>query len=338
MTLLRICLIVVSAMLTGAVLTWMARLYALRRSMLDVPNERSSHVNATPRGGGVAIVIPTLLAVGLLWSTGRVDAGLAVAVGLCGGVVAAIGWLDDHRPLGVATRAVIHLAAAAGAMLALSPALPAGAQALYVLGIAWAVNLYNFLDGTDGYAGTQAVCAALAGAALSGHAGDWGTAVLCLVLAGASGGFLLWNWPPARIFMGDVGSCFLGFAFAVLAVHGERGGVAPAWLWVLLLGPFFWDATLTLLRRVASGERWHQAHRTHAYQRLHRMGWTHRRIAISLLLVNAIVVWPMVWVAALWNNFALISTFTASSVLIALWWRVNRSFHEQARGASDQHR
>jgi Fuc2NAc and GlcNAc transferase len=338
MTLSRICLVIVSAILAGAALTWVARLYALRRSILDVPNERSSHVNATPRGGGIAIVIPTLLAVVLLWSTGRIDAGLAVAVGLCGGVVAAIGWFDDHRPLGVATRAATHLAAAVAAILALSPALSPWVMALYVLGIAWYVNLYNFLDGTDGYAGTQAVCTSLAGAALFAHAGGWGAAALCLVVAGASAGFLSWNWPPARIFMGDVGSCFLGFVFAVLAVHGERTGVAPAWLWVLLLGPFFWDATLTLLRRVATGERWHQAHRTHAYQRLHQLGWTHRRIAASLLVVNVFVVWPMVWVAVLWDNFALFSTFAASAVLIALWWSVNRRFRGQDRATSDQHR
>jgi Fuc2NAc and GlcNAc transferase len=330
----RALLILLSAMVAGTALTWLARAYALRRSILDVPNERSSHAVATPRGGGVAIVVPVLLAVVMLWLRGGLDTPLLIALALCGGFVAALGWIDDHRPLGIAVRAGGHLLAAAVAVVAVGANLSPGLLPIYALGIAWFLNLYNFLDGTDGYAGTQAVCAALAGTVLFVHAGDRSAAIICLTIAGASAGFLVWNWPPARIFMGDVGSCFLGFAFGVLAVHGEAHGVAPAWLWLVVIGVFFWDATLTLLRRAWQGEPWHQAHRTHAYQRLHQIGWSHRRIAISMLVVNVIVVWPVVWVAVLWDNFALIAAVAASLVMIGLWGLVIR--RHQIRAGSNR--
>ncbi len=333
-------LIVLSAFVLTWLLTGWARTYAIRRAIVDVPNPRSSHLSATPRGGGIAIVVTVLAATLYLALSGRISAELAIAVMLGGGMVALVGWLDDHRPLGVAIRLGAHLLAAALAVglsfyahpsgFASSPVLAVLLAITFTIGIAWFINLFNFLDGTDGYASIQALCAALAGAALFFHGREPGAAMLCLAIAAASGGFLPWNWAPARIFMGDVGSCFLGFLFGVLALYGHLRGVAPAWVWIALLGVFFWDATLTLARRIMAGERWYSPHRTHAYQRLHQMGWAHDRIALAALCINVFVLWPVVWAAVVWDNFSILGVAAVSAVLTGLWWAVNHRFHEAA--------
>jgi Fuc2NAc and GlcNAc transferase len=329
--------IVVSAFVLTWILTGLARAYALRRSLIDVPNQRSSHQQATPRGGGIAIVVTVLTATIYLVSSGRLSSELAMAILLGGGAVALVGWLDDHRPLGVGMRAAVHLLAATLAVGLSYYAHPSGFASpplalltamTFILGIAWFTNLFNFLDGTDGYAGIQSLCAALAGAAIFVHGREPGAVALCLAVAAASGGFLPWNWAPARIFMGDVGSCFLGFLFGVLALYGHVEGVAPAWIWIALLGVFFWDATLTLARRVLAGERWYAPHKSHAYQRLHQMGWGHDRIAVAALCINVFVLWPVVWAAVVWDNFSIVGVAAVSAMLAGLWWAVNRIFRE----------
>ncbi len=312
-------------------MTWLVRLYALRHAVLDVPNERSSHTSATPRGGGLAIVVTVLAAAAWLHASGLIEAPLAYSLLIGGAAVAALGWIDDHRRLGVGLRVVVQFAAAAWAVFLAGglAAIDTGfgrvdtgiaiGSALAMLGIVWLLNLYNFLDGTDGYAGTQAVCAALAGGTLFWIGGAAGVATLCLTIAAAAAGFLFWNWPPARVFMGDVGSCFLGYTFGVLALFGEKSGEVPAHVWLILLGAFVWDATFTLLRRLLAGERWHDAHRSHAYQRLHQLGLGHRQIALWLLAVNVALLWPLAYAAALWNNsrpWALV----ISIVVLAIAW------------------
>ena len=321
-------------------MTWLVRIYALRHAVLDVPNERSSHTSATPRGGGLAIVVTVLAATAWLHARGLIETPLAYSLLIGGAAVAALGWIDDHRRLGVAVRVVVQFAAAgwavflAGGLVAIDTGLGrvdtgmAIGSALATLGIVWLLNLYNFLDGTDGYAGTQAVCAALAGAALFWIGGAAGVATLCLIIAAAAAGFLFWNWPPARIFMGDVGSCFLGYAFGVLALFGEKSGALPAWLWLILLGAFVWDATFTLLRRLLTGERWYDAHRSHAYQRLHQLGVGHRPIALWLLIVNVALLWPLAYAGALWNNSRPWALVISVVVLAVAWSLVQlRSAH-----------
>jgi Fuc2NAc and GlcNAc transferase len=157
---------------------------------------------------------------------------------------------------------------------------------LGAVGIAWLTNLYNFMDGIDGIAGGEALAAGTAGGALLMAAGAPGLGAAALLLAAASAGFLAWNWPPAKIFMGDVGSGFLGFAFCVLAVLSERSGAVPLAVWMMLLGVFVFDATATLLRRVLNGEHFFEAHRRHAYQRAVQSGLSHGRVSGGVLAVN----------------------------------------------------
>ena len=250
---------VISLLLTGAaaavvsaLLTGLIRQYARRTRLLDVPNVRSSHQAPTPRGGGLAIVIVTALALGILGLSGALERHSALA--LAGALpVAGAGWLDDRHGLGAGTRAAVQVACAswtllwlgtAGSAGSLEAGLPAGAVGLAVgvLGIVWLSNLYNFMDGIDGIAGGQAAATGAVMTFLLARGGDMGLALLAAVIAGASLGFLIWNWSPALIFMGDVGSGFLGFIFGTIAVAGAREGIASAGLasrCTLVAGDFF---------------------------------------------------------------------------------------------------
>ncbi len=289
-----------AALLGGAVgagVTGLVRHLALRHAILDHPNDRSLHQVPTPRGGGLAIVLVTLLVIA--W-VGRAEltnwgptTGLLAGCALVGG----IGWLDDLRGLPARVRAAVH-ALAAGLYLSAvggfptltlgQTAIPLGAigTLLALLGIVWCVNLYNFMDGIDGLAGGQA--ALMAGFGVLLFAGPApGLAVVAAAVAGASVGFLAWNWSPARIFMGDAGSCMLGFLFAAFAIESERLRVAPLSAWLLVGLAFFGDATLTLARRFLRGERVYAAHRSHAYQRAVQSGISHATTTTGMLLLGA---------------------------------------------------
>lgn len=288
---------VVGAFVASVVVTGLVRAYALHRSVLDVPNDRSSHTVPTPRGGGLAIVVAALAVIGAGAAFDLVPGRLALAVGVGGGAIALVGWVDDHRPLSARSRLVAQFAAAGFAVWLLGglpvldlghvevPLGPVGAV-LSVVTLVWLTNLYNFMDGIDGLAGGEAVLVAGAGGALAAAVGAPGIAFAAWSVAAASAGFLVWNWPPARIFMGDVGSAFLGFAIGVLALASERGGAVPILVWLLLLGAFVFDATVTLARRALRRERLSAPHRSHAYQRLARSAASHRTATLATLGVG----------------------------------------------------
>jgi Fuc2NAc and GlcNAc transferase len=283
-----------AAAVAAWLLTAAVRRFALAHAVLDVPNQRSAHRVPTPRGGGLAIAAVSLggtIAAGI---GGLVPGRVALALVGGGALVAVVGWLDDRRGLSVAARATAHAAAAAWAVACLRglPVLDVGAGSLSLgplgalaalIGIVWGINLYNFMDGIDGLAGGEAVLVGAAGGGLLLLDGAAGLAFVSFLLAAASAGFLVWNWSPARLFMGDVGSGLLGYLFAVLALASERSGAVPALVWVLLLGVFVFDATVTLLRRAVRGERWYAAHASHAYQRAVRAGRTHARVTTAVL-------------------------------------------------------
>ncbi len=283
----------------AAGLTGLVRRYAIRRNVLDVPNDRSLHRRPTPRGGGIAIVAVVLAITAAGAWRGIVPARDAAALLGGGGLIAAIGWFDDRRGVSAWARAAAHVVGAAWAVWMLVPgavdavaAAPVGTGiGLLLTGVAlvWCTNLYNFMDGVDGLAASEAVVVGGVAAALLLGAGEPGLGTVAGVVAAASLGFLLWNWPPAAIFLGDVGSGFIGFAFGVLAIASERRGAVPLAVWGLLLAVFLADATLTLLRRVLHGARWYEAHRSHAYQRLVQAGWSHRRVTLAIGLVNAVL-------------------------------------------------
>jgi Fuc2NAc and GlcNAc transferase len=165
------------------------------------------------------------------------------------------------------------------------------------IGLIWLTNLFNFMDGIDGLAGTEAVCVSGFGAVLLLLNGFPSYARLSLALAAASLGFLVWNWPPAKIFMGDVGSGFLGFTLGVLALFSSKPGPELIWPWLILLAAFLVDATLTLLRRVFSHARWHEAHRSHAYQHAAQATGSHAKVTLAVAAINLGWLFPMAWAA-----------------------------------------
>lgn len=261
-------------------------------SVLDLPNERSLHTRPTPRTGGVAILAAAAAAWGVVAAGWGLPAGFG-PVALGAALVAAVSLADDHRSVPARVRLAVHLAGAALVVLAglrlhalplpgLAAALPAWAGVALTVGfVAWMTNLYNFMDGMDGFAGGMTASGfGVLGAALWWH-GDAAGGAAALALAGGAAGFLTANFPPARIFMGDVGSAPLGMLAAALALHADRAGALPLWASVLAFSPFVVDATVTLARRLARGEKIWQAHRTHYYQRLVQLGWGHRRTVLA---------------------------------------------------------
>jgi glycosyltransferase WbpL len=285
-----------TACVASMLLTRLVLRFAVRKSVLDLPNERSLHSEPTPRGGGVAIVAVVLLGVAYLAAIRTIPPPVAIALYGGGLMVAWTGWADDRRGLSAGVRVAAHTLAALWAIAWLGgmPALIVGPEPvrlgiagslLAMLGVVWATNFYNFMDGIDGLAAAEATSiGAVAALLLATHGSP--LAAVAALLAGAAAGFLPWNWERARIFMGDVGSGFLGFAFGTLAVATENSGDLPALLWLLLFGVFFGDATITLLRRMLRREAWYSAHRVHAYQRAVQGGWSHHRVTILVLLVN----------------------------------------------------
>jgi UDP-N-acetylmuramyl pentapeptide phosphotransferase/UDP-N-acetylglucosamine-1-phosphate transferase len=266
--------------------------------ILDHPNDRSLHRTPVPRTGGLGVLAGLTLAGGVMVALGLdSDAWVWLAPALV--LVGAISFLDDCSEVSGRWRLVAHLGAAAllmgGGILWSDLVLPWGrwhlppAVGLVLTGlyVVWMINLYNFMDGMDGFAGGMAVFGFGALAVLGWQGGDLAYAAPAAVVAAAAGGFLTSNFPPARIFLGDTGSSTLGLLAAGLSLLGAQRGLFPLWAAWLAFSPFIVDATWTLLRRLSKGERLWEAHRSHHYQRLVLAGWGHRRTLLraSVLMV-----------------------------------------------------
>lgn len=332
-TILLLLAFVAATLLTGAV-----RALAPRLSLLDRPNERSLHVKPTPRGGGIGIVLAFLALVGALVLSYEIPRGLGWAMASGAGIVAVLGLLDDRFTLPNTLRMPIWFAAAAGAVWLAGglPRLDLGlvtvslgllGPVLATIAVVWMTNLYNFMDGIDGLAGSQGVVAAAAGGWLLLRAGAPGLALVSFGLAAACLGFLVWNWPPSRVFMGDVGSGTLGFVFAVLALASENAGAVPILAWGILLAPFLVDATFTVARRILRGEPFYKPHRSHAYQRLVLGGRSHRSVTLAFVGLDLALV-PLAHFAA---ERASLRLPLALAVVVALgfaWWAIQRKANE----------
>ncbi|HXE57615.1 MAG TPA: glycosyltransferase family 4 protein [Gemmatimonadales bacterium] len=286
--------------LAGDVGTLAAREYALARGVLDVPNERSAHSRPTPRGGGIAIAATVLAGVALATVAGVVERRLGI--GLLGGglMVAVVGWLDDHGGLRARTRFCVHLAAALWflAWIGGYPVLRLGfteielglaGSVLAAIGIVWGINFFNFMDGIDGLAGLEAVFVGAVGGAFLIVSGDRPLGLLALLIAATSAGFLRWNWSPAVIFMGDVGSTLLGFMLCAIAVASANRELVPMITWGTLMGVFVFDATVTVVRRFLQGYPIQVPHREFAFHRAVRLGRSHRRVCLKVLGLNLVL-------------------------------------------------
>ncbi len=299
-----------SLMLTGGL-----RHYALARSLIDIPNARSSHSVPTPRGGGVAIVLSFLSALPLLPVLDLASWELVNPLLGAGAGIALLGFLDDHGHIAARWRLLGHFAGAAWALFWLGGLPPLmifghslelgwfgyGVAAVYLV---WLLNLYNFMDGIDGLASVEAICVCVGGVLLyallgleeSHHSqGIW----MLLLLICAVAGFLFWNFPPAQIFMGDAGSGFLGVTLGILSLQAAWATPELLWSWVILLGVFIVDATFTLLRRLLRGDKVYEAHRSHAYQYASRRFGRHLPVTLAVGAINLFWLLPMaLWVGS----------------------------------------
>jgi len=265
----------------SGLLTWW---FASTRSPFhihDRPNERSLHTHPMPRSGGIAILLAIIAGWGWLLATSDMPAPLPWIIAAAT-AVAVVSLLDDLYEVSARMRLPVHMLAAILILLG-GIALPWGwvGWIISLLGIVWMINLYNFMDGMDGFAGGMTT----AGFAILGIAGWWGGeqtyALYCWTVAASSLGFLLFNFPPARIFMGDVGSATLGLLVAGFSLWGMHNSLFPLWFPLLVFSPFAVDATVTLIRRILCKEKVWKAHRTHYYQRLVQAGWGHKKTVLA---------------------------------------------------------
>jgi UDP-N-acetylmuramyl pentapeptide phosphotransferase/UDP-N-acetylglucosamine-1-phosphate transferase len=298
-------ILVIGITLLSCILTGLAAWYARRSGMVDHPGERHSHAVVTPRGGGIGIILALLIASPLLIGNGEDAWGKCVLPGLL--VLAILGWWDDHASLSARFRFFVQLAVS---IYLVAYAINsgwiqgAGSILLTVLFLVWMTNLYNFMDGSNGMAGLQAVFCGAVLFCLFDSAGQHNLALASACVAASCAGFLPWNLGNARVFMGDVGSISLGFVFGALLVIGvgNQAFTLPVALMVMLV--FITDSTLTLIRRILKRERWYNAHKQHLYQRLIAHGWTHGRVALFYQAINLALVMPGIVVAVYYPALA----------------------------------
>ena len=315
--------------LVSLALTALLRQYALRRSIIDIPNARSSHTVPTPRGGGVAIVLTFAFA--LVWLAGAQLITVAESAALLGAglLIAIIGFMDDHGHIAARWRLLGHFAAAIW-MLSWMQGLPAISafgvtfdlgwvgHVLAVFYLVWMLNLYNFMDGIDGLASLQAICACLALTLIYFLSGQPSMMWAPLLLSVSVAGFLYWNFPPARIFMGDAGSGFLGIILGGLSVQAAWAGSEFFFAWLIMLGVFIVDATFTLIRRLARGDKVYEDHRSHAYQFASRQYGRHLPVTLAVAVINVVWLLPLALAVALFGLDAGVGTVIAYLPLVFL--------------------
>jgi len=296
-------LIILSTFAFACMGTFLLRRHALQKNLLDIPNHRSSHTIPTPRGGGVAIVISFFIAIIAGLALDKVKLDVSIALIGAGLVVALIGFMDDLKPLSAKIRMAAHSIASAWAIAWIGPIksieLPFMNLDFGIIGLAisllfliWMLNLYNFMDGIDGIASVEAisVCLLYVVLMISGTETS-NTTFILLSLAAATLGFLVWNYPKAKIFMGDAGSGFLGITLGILVI--STSSPTTLWCWLILLGAFITDATFTLIRRLINKEKLYLAHRSHAYQHAVLIHGSHSLVTNSVLLLNLFWLFPL---------------------------------------------
>ena len=313
----------ISTMLTG-----LLRIAAHHIRVLDKPVARSSHSKPTPIGGGLSVVILVFAAAAYSCYAGQLDE--RVFLSLFGAfAVASIGLIDDVRNVHAIFRIPLHFGAALWSLFWLGeiPALDFGFFKIFdqtilvplaLLALVWLTNLFNFMDGIDGLAGAELIYVTGFSLVAGINGLDMGGSMLLAVACASASGFLIWNWQPARIFMGDVGSGFAGFFVGLMALITVQAGVMTYWTWLILLAVFAIDATLTLCRRFLSGERWFEGHNTHAYQHASRKFQSHSKVTIVTILINVCWLTPLAVASVLYPSLGGLFSLIAVAPLAML--------------------
>ena len=320
-------MIYIGLFLLSFALTYIIKEIAIKKSLVAEVNERSSHTTPIPHGGGIAIAFTWFSGISYLYFTNEIGESLYLSL-MVGVIISIVSYIDDLIELSPKIRLVTQsLVALLGLyfiggferidlfFFEVENQLLTNAFAFFM--IVWFINLYNFLDGIDGYAGSEAIFLAIAGFILFGG-GHF------LVLAVSVLGFLIWNWHKAKIFMGDVSSTLLGYNIAIFTIYYANQESFGFWIWIILFGLFWVDATLTLFRRYRNGEKLSQAHRKHAYQRLVQSGWGHDKVTLASIGINV-----MLLLVVYFSPSILISLLTSFAVLI-----VSMKFVDSKKGFS----
>ncbi|MCR1816215.1 MraY family glycosyltransferase [Aliarcobacter butzleri] len=285
-------MIYIILLLISFLLTYFIKNYMIKKSLVASVNERSSHTVPTPHGGGIAIAITWFIGLFYLYFIGQIENNLFYAL-LFGAVISIVSFFDDIYELSPKLRLIIQAIVAIGGLYFLGGfetltfgifdiQNPIFTNIFAFFMIIWFINLYNFLDGINGYAGSESLFLAVAGFILFG--GNH-----FLVLAVAVLGFLYWNWNKAKIFMGDVGSTLLGYNVAIFTIYYANQEPNNFWIWIILFSVYWFDATLTLIRRKLNKEKLSQAHKKHAYQRLTQAGWSHYKVTNYSIVLNILL-------------------------------------------------
>jgi Fuc2NAc and GlcNAc transferase len=326
-------MLLASGFLVGLLLEWLVLRASIRLGVLAHPNARSSHAISTPTAGGIAFVVPVLVYLAWLGSLGA-EPAVALAVG--GFMLAAVGLLDDLREVSALLRILVQATVAVGFVVMLLPDLAWIVLAVIGLALVWHINLYNFMDGIDGLAGVQGlvflVGAQIVGQGVPGWPGD-----LIWLTSGALVAFLMFNWPPARIFMGDVGSGFLGLLTGALALLLWQQQTLPLAVSLILLSAFWFDASYTLASRVITGQPFTRPHRSHLYQKLAAQRG-HRWTTLAFLLYGAFWLLPLAFACAHLSagsaqDFWWLAAATLPLAAAAVWQ--GAGFPSAARGPDD---
>lgn len=292
-------------------LTFVMRAYALKKNIIDNPNERSSHSVPTPRGGGVAVVISYLLALGLLIYSNDISMHIGMTVIAAGFIIALLGFLDDHGHINSMLRLAIHFMVAIGVVISLGGFAEVAilndiqlgffVNIIAVLFLVWLLNLYNFMDGINGIASTEVITSTISMAIIYLVLNQIVDEKSLILLAACAFGFLLWNFPKAKIFMGDACSGFLGLILGIFALIALKVDIALFCAWLICLGVFIVDATFTLIRRVITGHKMYDAHRSHTYQILSRHFNSHTPVTLAVAAINIFWLLPIAYFAATQN-------------------------------------
>lgn len=326
-----------SALVLTLALTGVFRRYALSRQLIDTPNDRSSHHKPTPRGGGMAIVVTVLAALPVLSAAGVMLPRAAVALGGAGALAAFSGFLDDHGHTPVVRRLAFHLLAATWGVFWLDGLPPVtlwltpldlglAGDVVAIVGLVWLLNLYNFMDGINGIASIELISVTLGAIIAIGVSGNASELLLPSILFAAGLGFLPWNFPRARIFMGDSCSGFLGITLGLIALWQSKAAPEMLAMWLTLLGVFIVDATFTLLRRLIRGDRFYQAHRTHAYQLAARHVGSHTPVTSTVAVINLCWLTPVATLvlSSAAPTLVLVATAWAPLVALELYWKAGK--------------
>lgn len=309
-------------------MTYFMRVYALKKNIIDNPNERSSHSIPTPRGGGVAVVVSYILGVMLLIYLDYLSQHVGLTLIVSGFIIALLGFFDDHGHINSMFRLAIHFMVAIGVVVSLGGfsevkifnnfLLGFSANIIAVLFLVWLLNLYNFMDGINGIASVEAITTLMSMAVIYFIFNIQLNIEILWLLSACAFGFLLWNFPKAKIFMGDACSGFLGLTLGILALIALKENLALFCAWIICLGVFIVDATFTLIRRVSSGYKMYDAHRSHSYQILSRKWNSHTPVTLLVAGINILWLLPVAYWTVTLSNYPEIGVVIAYLPLIMI--------------------